>query len=155
MKLLYYLSQWLCHITCHVIALYDEFFCHKCIATSSIFMTIFFVTNFLPHHLPCGLPHHHIYDEGLSQMFCHVSCHITYHAIFCYVISHVERHHCMNCDIFRHTYDELECHRFSDNCDGCHKIYDKFLLIIIIVHLTRTFCDDGVFVTMASPKYKP
>jgi hypothetical protein len=26
-----------------------------------------FVTKFLPHHLPCGLPRYHIYDEH----FCH------------------------------------------------------------------------------------
>jgi hypothetical protein len=35
----------------------------------------------------------------------------------------------MNCDIFRHTYDELECHRFSEDYSARHKIYDAFLLI--------------------------
>jgi hypothetical protein len=71
-----------------------------------------------------------------------------------HVISHVERHNHMNYVIFRHSYDELECHRFSDDCGVHHKIYDDFSLIIIVVHLTRTFCDDDLFVTMASPKYK-
>jgi hypothetical protein len=54
----------------------------------------------------------------------------------------VERHGCTNCDIFTHTYDELECHRFSDDCGVRYKIYDDFLLIIIVVYLIRTFCDN-------------
>jgi hypothetical protein len=73
---------------------------------------------------------------------------------FSHVISHVETHNCMNCDIFRHTYDELECHRFSDDCSVRHKIYGNFLLIVIVVHLRQTFCDNDLFLTMASPKYK-
>jgi hypothetical protein len=36
-----------------------------------------------------------------------------------------------------------------------HKIYDDLLMIVIVVHLTRTFCDDGLFVTMTSQKYNP
>jgi hypothetical protein len=32
----------------------------------------------------------------------------------------------MNRDIFRHTYDELERHKFSDDCSLRHKIYDDF-----------------------------
>jgi hypothetical protein len=35
----------------------------------------------------------------------------------------------------------------------CHKIYDSFLMIVIVAYLTRTFCDDDLFVTMMSPKY--
>jgi ribosomal protein L33 len=66
----------------------------------------------------------------------------------------VERHNCINCDVFKHTYDKLERYKFSDNCGVHHKIYNDFLLIIIVVHLTCTFCDDDLFVTMASPKYK-
>jgi hypothetical protein len=29
-----------------------------------------------------------------------------------------------------------------------------FLLIVVVVHLTLTFCDNGLFVAMVSPKYK-
>jgi hypothetical protein len=71
-----------------------------------------------------------------------------------HIIKHVEKHNCMNYDVFIHSYDELEPHRFSDNCGVHHKICDDFLLIVIVVHLTRTFCDDDLFVTMVSPKYK-
>jgi hypothetical protein len=60
----------------------------------------------------------------------------------------------MNYDIFKHTYDKLEHNKFSDNYGVRHKIYDDFLLIFIVIHLTRTFCDDDLFVTMASPKNK-
>jgi hypothetical protein len=77
-------------------------------------------------------------------------CHVTYHII---TISHVAMHDCMNYDVFRLTYDKIECHRFSDESDARHKIYDNFLMIVIIVYLTRTFCDDDLFDTMASPKY--
>jgi hypothetical protein len=57
-----------------------------------------------------------------------------------------------NGDVFRGTYDETECHRFSDESGMRHRIYDDFLIIIIASYLTRTFCDDGFFVTMTSPK---
>jgi hypothetical protein len=137
---------------CHIIILYDENIRHKCIATlaatSIEFMMNLFVTNFLTHHLPCVLPRHHIYDERFRHKEFAMSS-ATSH-----VISHVEMHNYMNCDVFRHTYDELERHRFSDDCGVCHKIYDDFPLIVIVVHLTRTFCDDDLFVTMTSPKYK-
>jgi hypothetical protein len=63
--------------------------------------------------------------------------------LFCHVISLVEKHDCTNCDIFRHTYDKLQCHRFSNVCGVRHKIYDNFF-IVIVVHLTHTFCDDGL-----------
>jgi hypothetical protein len=133
---------------CHIIALYDENIHHKCIgmssATSIKFMTNLFITKFLTHHLPCSLSCHHIYDE----------CFHHKEFVMSHVINHVKMHNCMNCDIFRHTYDKLEHHRFSDDCGVHHKIYDDFSLIIIVVHLTRTFCDDDLFVTMASPKYK-
>jgi hypothetical protein len=56
--------------------------------------------------------------------------------------------------MFLNTYDKLEHHKFRDDCGVRHKIYDNFLLIIIVVHLTRTFCDDDLFVTMTSPKNK-
>jgi hypothetical protein len=106
----------------HVIALYDENIHHKCIvtsaATSTKFMINLFVTKFLTHHLPCGLPHHHIYDER----FHHKD--FTTSTAMSHVISHVKRHNCMNYDVFRHTYDELEHHRFSDDCGMRHKIYD-------------------------------
>jgi hypothetical protein len=111
-------------------------------------MTNLFVTIFWTHHLPCGLPHHHIYDEH----FCHK--YFATSTATSHVIGHVEMHNCMNCDVFRHTYDELEHHSFSDDCGVRHKIYDDFSIIIIVVHLTRTFCDDDLFVTMVSPKYK-
>jgi hypothetical protein len=62
-------------------------------------------------------------------------------------------HGSMNCDVFRVTYDKIECHRFSDESDVRHKIYDNFLMIVIMVYLTRTFYDDDLFVIMASPKY--
>jgi hypothetical protein len=107
-----------------------------------------FVTNVWTHHLPCGLPHHHIYDKCFHHKYF-----ATLEAMS-HIISHVEMHNCMNCDIFRPTYDELECHSFSDDCGVCHKIYDDFSLIIKVVHLTRTFCDDELFVTMASQEYK-
>jgi hypothetical protein len=71
-----------------------------------------------------------------------------------HIINHVEMNNCMNCDIFRHTYDELEYHRYSDDCSVRHKIYDDFSLIVIVVHLTCTFCDDDLFVILVSPKYK-
>jgi hypothetical protein len=51
-----------------------------------------------------------------------------------HIINHVEIHICMNYDIFRHNNDELERHRFSDDCGVRHKIYDDFLLIVIVVH---------------------
>jgi hypothetical protein len=75
--------------------------------------------------------------------------------MFCHVISigHVAMHGSTNCDVFRGTYDETERHSFSDEFDVRHKIYDDFLLIVIVVYLTRTFYDDVLFVTMASPKY--
>jgi hypothetical protein len=62
-------------------------------------------------------------------------------------------HGSMNCDVFRCAYDEIEHHRFSDKFNVRHKIYDSFLIIVILVYLTRTFYDDDLFVTMASPKY--
>jgi hypothetical protein len=62
-------------------------------------------------------------------------------------------HDSTNCDIFKGTYDEIKCHRFCDESGMRHKIYDDFLMIVIVVHLTRTFCDDVLFVTMVSPKY--
>jgi hypothetical protein len=62
-------------------------------------------------------------------------------------------HGSTNRDIFRVTYDKIECHRFSDESDVSHKIYDNFLMIVIIVYLTRTFCDNDLFVTVASLKY--
>jgi hypothetical protein len=131
---------------------YDENIHHKYIATSAAtstkFMMNFFVTNFLTHHLPCGLPHHHIYDK------CFRHKDFAMLAATSHIINHVERHNCMNYDVFRHTYDKLECHRFSDDCGVRQKIYDGFLLIVIVVHLTRTLCYDDLFVTMASPKYK-
>jgi hypothetical protein len=49
-----------------ILTLYDENIFQKCIVTlvaTSKFMMNLFVTKFLPHHLPCGLPCHHIYDE--------------------------------------------------------------------------------------------
>jgi hypothetical protein len=107
-----------------------------------------FVTNFWTHHLSSGLPHHHIYDEHFRHKYFSTS------AAMSYVISHVKMHNCMNWDVFRHTYDELEHHSFSDDCVVGRKIYDGFSLIIIVVHLTHTFCDDDFFLTMASPKYK-
>jgi hypothetical protein len=55
---------------------------------------------------------------------------------------------------FLDTYDELERHRFSDDCGVHRKINDDFLLIVIVVRLTRTICDNGLFITMASAKYK-
>jgi hypothetical protein len=88
---------------------------------------------------------HHIYDKRFHQKYFATPA-ATSHAI-----SHVKIHICMNCDVFRHTYDELERHIFSDECDVRHKIYDKFSLIVIVVHLTHTF---DLFVTMASPKCK-
>jgi hypothetical protein len=66
---------------------------------------------------------------------------------------HVAMHGCTNCDVFTVTYDEIESHRFSDESSVCHKIYDDFFIIVIVVHLTRTFYDGGLFVIMASPKY--
>jgi hypothetical protein len=77
-------------------------------------------------------------------------CHVTYNVI---TIGHVAMHGTTNCDVFRDIYDAIECHRCSDEFDVRHKIYDDFLLIVIVVYLTRTFCDDVLFVTMASPKY--
>jgi hypothetical protein len=65
---------------------------------------------------------------------------------------YMEMHNCMNCDIFIHTYDELDRHSFSDDCGVHHKIYDYFSLIVTVVHLIRTFYDDDLFTTMASPK---
>jgi hypothetical protein len=62
-------------------------------------------------------------------------------------------HGSTNCDVFRCAYDEIECHMFSDKPSARHKIYDDFLMIVIVVYLTRTFYDDGIFVTMASLKY--
>jgi hypothetical protein len=106
------------HVSCHLHIIYDESFCHKFLDTS----------------LPCGFPCHHIYDE----CFCHKDFAVSH------VISHVERHNCMNCDIFKHTYDKLEHHKFSDDCGVRQKIYDDFLLIVIVVHLTHTFCDDDL-----------
>jgi hypothetical protein len=70
------------------------------------------------------------------------------------IISHVERHKCMNCDIFKHTYNKLEHHKFSDDCGVRHKIYDSFSILVIIVYLTRTFCDNDLFITMVPPKNK-
>jgi hypothetical protein len=58
-----------------------------------------------------------------------------------------------NCDVFKGTCDKIERHRFSDKSSARHKIYDNFLMIVIVVYLTRTFYDDDLFVTMASPKY--
>jgi hypothetical protein len=93
---------------CHIIALYDENMHHKCIATSTAtstkFMMNLFITKFLTHHLPCGLPHHHIYDECFHLKDFATS------AAMPHVISHMEMHNCINCDIFRPTYDELKCH---------------------------------------------
>jgi hypothetical protein len=62
-------------------------------------------------------------------------------------------HVSMNCDVFRVAYDKIECHRFSDESNVRHKIYDDFLMNVIVVYLTRTFCDDDLFVTIVSPKY--
>jgi hypothetical protein len=62
-------------------------------------------------------------------------------------------HGSTNHDIFTLTYDKIECHRFSDESDVRHKIYDNFLMIVIIVYLTRTFCDNDLFVIVASLKY--
>ena len=61
-------------------------------------------------------------------------------------------HDTTNCDVFRGTYDEIARHRFSDEYAMRHKIYDNFLMIVIVVYLTRTFYDDGFFVTISSPK---
>jgi hypothetical protein len=77
-------------------------------------------------------------------------CHVTYHVI---TISHMAMHVSTNCDVFRGNYDEIECHRFSDEDSMCHRIYDDFLIIVIVLYLTRTFCDNGFFVTMTSPKH--
>jgi hypothetical protein len=57
------------------------------------------------------------------------------------------------CDVFKGTYDEIECHRFSDEAGMRHRIYDDFLIIVIVGYLTRTFCDGGFFVTKTSPKH--
>jgi hypothetical protein len=62
-------------------------------------------------------------------------------------------HDTTNCDVFRGTYDEIDRHRFSDEYAMRHKIYDGFLMIVIVVYLTRTFCDADIFVTMTSPIY--
>jgi hypothetical protein len=115
-------------------------------ANASQFMTKFFVTTILPHHLPRGLPRDQIYDKcfrhnGLPR---HMPPH--HH-------SHVAMHVNTNCDVFIMTYDKIECHRFSDEFDVCHKLYDVFLMIVIVVYLTRTFCDDDLFVTTMSPKH--
>jgi hypothetical protein len=111
-------------------------------------MTNLFVTNFLTRHLPCGLPHHHIYDKHFHHKDFSMSVATSL------VISHVERQKRMNCGIFKHTYDKLKHHKFNNDCGVRHKIYDDFLLIVIVVHLTCTFCDDDLFLTMASPKNK-
>jgi hypothetical protein len=87
------LSQMLCHVSCRLYKTYDESFCYKIFATS---FAMWLATS--------------SYDEH----FCHKD--FVMSAAMSHVISHVERHNCMNCDVFRHTYDELECHRFSDNC---------------------------------------
>jgi hypothetical protein len=50
------------------------------------------VTNVLPHGLPC----HHIYDECFHHKDYATS------TIMSHNISHVERHNCTNCDIFKH-----------------------------------------------------
>jgi hypothetical protein len=60
----------------------------------------------------------------------------------------------MDCDVFKKTYKKLKHHKFSDDFGVRHKIYDDFLLIVIVVHLTRTFCDDDLFVIMVLPKNK-
>jgi hypothetical protein len=73
------------------------------------------MTNLL-HHLPCGLPCHHIYDENFRHKDFAIS------AAMSPVISHVERHKCINCDIFKHSYDTLEHHKFSDDCGERYKI---------------------------------
>jgi hypothetical protein len=111
-------------------------------------MTNLFVTIFWTRHLSCGLQRHHIYDER----FYHKD--VATLAATSHIISHVEMHNWMDCDVFRHIYDKLECHSFSDNCGVRHKIYDDFSLIVIFVHLTHTFCGDDLFVTMTTPKYK-
>jgi hypothetical protein len=149
----------------------DDCIYHNCFAMLLHFMMKIFVTNALPYQLPPQ----NLWWKDSSQKFCHIICHVAYHIIChvaCHIIismtnifiinvspcqllfNHVERHECMNCDILRHNYDELEWHIFSDDCDAHHKIYDDFLLIIVVLHLTRTFCDDDLFVTMALPKYK-
>jgi hypothetical protein len=132
------------HIIFHVIIFYDESICHKCITTSaaiaSQFMKKFFVTTIFLRHLPCGLPPDQIYDICFRHNGFAMS-HTT--------SSPLAMWQCMV--VWTMTFSE--CHRFSDESDVGHKIYDDFLMIIIIIYLTRTFCDDDLFVTMASPKY--
>jgi hypothetical protein len=48
------------------------------------------------------------------------------------------------------VYDDLERHKFYDNYIFRHYIYDIFLPFVIKGLLTRTFCDDGIFVTESS-----
>jgi hypothetical protein len=77
------------HITCHVIAPYHENIHQNCItmsvATSSKFVMKRFVTKFLTGHLPCDLPHHHIYDKH----FCHKGFATSPIALFHHVIKSV------------------------------------------------------------------
>jgi hypothetical protein len=48
------------------------------------------------------------------------------------------------------VYDDLERHKFYDEYIFRHYIYDIFLYFVIKGLLTRTFCDDGIFVIESS-----
>jgi hypothetical protein len=120
------------HITCHVsghrLPIYDKILRHNNFATSSTMWLATWSNLWL----------------FVIKVY-HITCHIT--------IGYVAMLVSTNCDVFRMTYDKIECHRFSDEIDVCHKIYDDFLMIVIVVYLTRTFCDDDLFITTSSPKY--
>ena len=117
------LVMWFQNITCILIIFYDDYICHKCFAKSRATSSYFTM-------------------KISSLMHCHVN-----------INNHVAMQGCMDCDVFRDTYDKVERHWFSDECGARHKICDSFLQIVIGAHLTRTFCDDGLFITMASLEY--
>jgi hypothetical protein len=53
-------------------------------------------------------------------------------------------------DVLGLVYDNLERHKFYDEYIFRHYIYDLFLRFVIKDLLTRTFCDDDIFVTESS-----
>jgi hypothetical protein len=59
-----YLSQMHCHVSCHLHIIYDEYFCHKILDTSSIMWLA--MSSYL-------------WWTFSSQRFCLVSSHITSH----------------------------------------------------------------------------
>jgi hypothetical protein len=92
----------------------------------------------------------------IIMVFCHVSCHASVFMtnIFVTKLPRGNGSTLYLMTFLSLVYDDLECHRFYDEYIFCHYIYDVFLPFVIKLPLTRTFCDDGLFVMESSQQQR-